>query len=88
VEGSFITPKIVGESVGVHPLGVMLALIIGGELFGLFGLIAGIPAAASIRVFYHHLMVLLDGKELADASQANNGEQVPMSAVGEDLPAT
>lgn len=63
LEGSFITPKIVGESVGVHPLGVMLALIIGAELFGLFGLIAGIPAAASIRVFYRHLMAMLDGDE-------------------------
>ncbi len=66
VEGSFITPKIVGDSVGVHPLGVMLALIVGGELFGLFGLIAGIPAAASIRVFYRHLMQLLDGEEAPD----------------------
>jgi len=54
-EGSFITPKIVGESMGIHPLGVMLALIVGGELFGLLGLIIAIPAAASIRVLCHHI---------------------------------
>jgi len=56
LEGSFITPKIVGESVGIHPLLVMIALIIGGQLFGLVGLLIAIPLAASLRVLLNHLL--------------------------------
>ena len=56
LEGSFITPKIVGESVGIHPLVVMVALIVGGQLFGLIGLLIAIPAAASLRVVATHLL--------------------------------
>ena len=60
LEGNFLTPKIVGESVGIHPLGVMLALIVGGQLFGLIGLILAIPAAASIRVLFTYLKSMLE----------------------------
>lgn len=56
LEGSFITPKIVGESVGIHPLLVMVALIIGGQLFGLVGLLIAIPLAASLRVLLGNLL--------------------------------
>ena len=60
IEGTLITPKIVGESVGIHPLGVMVALIIGGQLLGLLGLIIAIPAAAAVRVLFRHLHAVLD----------------------------
>ncbi len=60
LEGTVLTPKIVGESVGIHPFGVMLALLVGGKLFGLVGLILAIPAAASVRVLFRYLRNLLD----------------------------
>jgi len=49
-EGNLITPKIVSDSVGLHPLIVMVALIIGGQLFGLIGLLIAIPITAIIGV--------------------------------------
>lgn len=50
LEGSFITPKIVGNSVGLSPLTVMLALVAGGTLFGLLGMCLAIPVAAAVKV--------------------------------------
>jgi predicted PurR-regulated permease PerM len=59
-EGNFLTPKIVGESVGIHPLGVMVALIVGGDLFGLLGMILAIPAAAAVRVLFQYTLAALE----------------------------
>ncbi len=50
LEGNFITPKIVSDSVGLHPLIVMVALIIGGQIFGLIGLLIAIPITAILGV--------------------------------------
>ena len=55
LEGLFITPKIVGDKIGIHPLAVMVALIIGGQLLGLVGLILALPAYAAIRVLLKHV---------------------------------
>jgi predicted PurR-regulated permease PerM len=60
LEGNVLTPRIVGKSVGLHPLGVMLLLIIGGKLFGLLGLVLAIPAAATIRVLFRHLHAAIE----------------------------
>ncbi len=50
LEGTFITPKVVGDSVGLSPLTVILALFAGGQLCGLLGVFLAIPAAAVLRV--------------------------------------
>jgi predicted PurR-regulated permease PerM len=46
LEASVISPRIVGESVGLHPVFVLLALSLGGFFFGFVGLLLGVPAAA------------------------------------------
>lgn len=50
IEGNFITPKFVGESVGLHPVWVMFALMAGGSLFGFTGLLLAVPVTAVIGV--------------------------------------
>ncbi|MDD2942869.1 MAG: AI-2E family transporter [bacterium] len=62
VESTLLTPKIVGDSVGIHPLGVMLALIVGGQLMGLFGLVIAIPAAAAARVLFLHMRQVVEAE--------------------------
>ncbi|WP_347487694.1 AI-2E family transporter [Desulfoscipio sp. XC116] len=52
VEASIISPKILGDRVGLHPLFVILVLLAGGQLFGLTGLILAVPVAAVLRVVY------------------------------------
>ena len=55
LEGNVITPKLVGESVGLHPLWVVFAILAGGELAGIFGMLFAVPVAAVIRVVYNHV---------------------------------
>lgn len=54
LEGMVITPRIMGESVGLSPLVVIVALFAGGQLFGLLGIFLAIPAAATLRVLIRH----------------------------------
>jgi len=51
LEGMVITPKVVGESVGLHPVLVMIAIMLGGTYFGISGMILALPAAAVLLVF-------------------------------------
>jgi predicted PurR-regulated permease PerM len=51
LEGFVLTPRIVGHSVGLHPGVVIVALLIGGDLFGFLGLLIAVPAAAVVKVF-------------------------------------
>ena len=50
LEGSFISPRIVGESVGLHSVWIVLALSVGGFFFGFVGLLVGVPAAAGVKL--------------------------------------
>jgi predicted PurR-regulated permease PerM len=51
LEGFVLTPRIVGESLGLHPVTVIVALLVGGNLLGFLGLLVAVPAAAVIQVF-------------------------------------
>jgi predicted PurR-regulated permease PerM len=51
LEGFVLTPRIVGHRVGLHPAVVIVALLIGGDLFGFLGLLIAVPAAAVVKVF-------------------------------------
>lgn len=50
IDNNFITPVLVGESVGLHPMMVMIALLIGGTLIGPLGMLFAVPAAGIIKV--------------------------------------
>ena len=50
VEGNFLTPKLVGERVGVHPVWLLFALAAFGALFGFLGVLVAVPVAAVIGV--------------------------------------
>ena len=56
VEGNFLTPRLVGGSVGLHPVALLLALSIFGSLFGLIGMLVAVPIAASIGVLLKFLI--------------------------------
>jgi predicted PurR-regulated permease PerM len=51
VEGNFLSPKLVGGSVGLHPVWLMFSLSAFGGLFGFTGLLIAVPTAAVIGVF-------------------------------------
>lgn len=60
LEGMVITPWLVGERVGLHPVAVIFALMAFGQLFGFVGILLAIPAAAASLVALRHLKVQLD----------------------------
>ncbi len=55
IEGMFITPWLVGERVGLHPLVVIFALLAFGQLFGFFGVLLALPLAAILLVTLRHV---------------------------------
>jgi predicted PurR-regulated permease PerM len=56
VEGNFLSPKLVGDSVGLHPVWIIFALLAFGYLFGFVGLLVAVPLAATIGVLARFAM--------------------------------
>lgn len=56
LEGNFLSPKLVGDRVGLHPVWIMFALLAGGSLFGFTGVLIAVPVAAVIGVIARHLL--------------------------------
>jgi predicted PurR-regulated permease PerM len=50
LEGSLLTPKLVGDRIGLHPVLIIFAVAAGGQLFGFFGILLALPAAAVLSV--------------------------------------
>ena len=50
LEGNFISPKLIGNSVGLHPLWILFALLAGGTLFGIVGMLLAVPITAAAGV--------------------------------------
>ena len=69
LEGYFLTPKLIGEAVGLHPVWVIFALLAGGALFDFLGVLLALPLAAIVAVLFRFGL----GNYLA-SSLYNNGE--------------
>ena len=54
LEGMIITPRIVGEKIGLHPVAIMLAVLLGAEFFGIVGIIISVPVVAALNVVFTH----------------------------------
>ena len=55
LEGSLLTPLLVGDRIGLHPVAVIFAVLAGGQLFGFVGVLLALPIAAVVMVFVRHL---------------------------------
>jgi len=58
VEGYYLTPRILGGRLSLHPMAVFLGLLIGGKLFGFLGIILAVPTIAVAKVFLKFLREL------------------------------
>ena len=54
LEGMVLTPKLVGDRVGLHPVMVIFAVLAGGQLFGFLGILLALPAASALNVLVRH----------------------------------
>lgn len=55
IEGFVVTPWLVGDRIGLHPLAVIFALLAFGQVFGFFGILLALPASAALLVWLRHL---------------------------------
>jgi len=69
-EGTVLTPKLVGDRIGLHPVLVIFAIAAGGQLFGFFGILLALPAAAvlSVLVRFAYHRYLKENPELVHES--------------------
>jgi predicted PurR-regulated permease PerM len=79
LEGYILVPKLVGESVGLHPVWLMFALFAFGYLFGFVGLLMAVPMAAAVGVLARF------GLRRYLASSLYNGDRPPPEAAEEPM---
>lgn len=70
LEGFVLTPFLVGERIGLHPLAVIFALMAFGQLFGFFGVLLALPASAALLVGLRELRVLYLNSRFYDGGSA------------------
>jgi predicted PurR-regulated permease PerM len=55
LEGMVLTPKLVGDRVGLHPVAVIFAVLAGGQLFGFLGILLALPVASALNVLVGYM---------------------------------
>ena len=73
LEGMVLTPRIVGQNLGMHPVVVIIALMIGGDLLGFLGLLIAVPLAAVAHVVLADLVASYRASELYTGDAAGEG---------------
>ena len=85
-DGQFIYPKVVGNAVGVSSIWVLVSVFVGGGLFGVAGMLAGVPAAATIITLCQEWADIKEGKRENpwpredEEGGAGGGEPLPVAA--------
>ena len=74
LEGNVLTPKLVGDRVGLHPVWVIFALLAFGSLFGFVGVLIAVPAAAVLGVGVRFALGLYLGSRYFDDGAGSGGE--------------
>ncbi|WP_230400349.1 AI-2E family transporter [Zooshikella ganghwensis] len=69
LEGMVLTPLLVGDRIGLHPVAVIFAILAGGQLFGFVGVLLALPIAAVIMVLLRHLKDIYTLSALYHANQ-------------------
>jgi len=68
-EGMYLTPKLVGDRIGLHPVAVIFAVLAGGQLFGFLGILLALPVAAALNVLVRHMLQKYRQSELYNSLQ-------------------
>jgi predicted PurR-regulated permease PerM len=57
LESNILSPKIIGSSVGLHPVWVIFVLLLGNKIYGVIGMLLAVPVTVTLRVLWKHLIV-------------------------------
>ena len=69
IESYWLTPKLVGDRIGLHPMAVIFAVLAGGQLFGFLGMLLALPVAAVTNVLLHYAHGRYTGSRLYAGDQ-------------------
>jgi len=69
-ESMYLTPKLVGDRIGLHPVTVIFAVLAGGQLFGFLGILLALPVAAALNVLVRRMLLKYRQSDLYN-SEAN-----------------
>ena len=82
IEGRFVSPQILGSSLQIHPVTILFVLLGAGKLFGLVGVILGVPGYAVIKVFVGELYrVYREHSEAYDDQGPNDLNYIDLAAI-------
>ncbi len=73
IEGNVLTPKLVGDSVGLHPVWLLFAMSVFGTLFGFVGLLVAVPVAAALGVVMRFLVATYKSSRLYHGGETAGG---------------
>ncbi|HZH43701.1 MAG TPA: AI-2E family transporter [Lysobacter sp.] len=82
IESYWLTPKLVGDRIGLHPMAVIFAVLAGGQLFGFLGMLLALPVAAVANVLLRHVEQRYTHSRL----YIGNGPQIVTGASRSDTP--
>ncbi|MEO0662302.1 MAG: AI-2E family transporter, partial [Planctomycetota bacterium] len=57
IEGYVLIPKVLGDSLGLHPVVILVSVFVGGAALGLFGFLIAIPLAATVIILFRELVM-------------------------------
>ena len=84
LENAVIVPKLMGRAVNLHPLAVILALLVGGTLFGVIGALIAIPVTAALAVLLEEIQQRLRvASRMHDDAEATEGTPLPSTHLDE-----
>jgi predicted PurR-regulated permease PerM len=67
-ESMYLTPKLVGDRIGLHPVTVIFAVLAGGQLFGFLGILLALPVAAALNVLVRRMLLKYRQSDLYNPS--------------------
>jgi len=76
IEGTVLTPLLVGDRIGLHPVAVIFAVLAGGQLFGFFGILLALPVFAVLAVIMRHFRKTYKDSHLYDDFDPEKQEKI------------
>jgi len=76
IEGTILTPLLVGDRIGLHPVAVIFAVLAGGQLFGFFGILLALPVFAVIAVIMRHFHKTYKDSRLYEDFESSEQEKI------------
>ncbi len=72
IENNILAPVIIGDNMGFHPMVILLSIIIGGGVFGVFGMILSVPAVATIKIVVEYIYNKRKNRKINELKGHNN----------------